>query len=397
MTNSAKWEAALTEIQTIIENTYGLKEGRYEILKSDLPLYSQLRGDYNSAYPYASVVVHGGKWTTDKVTSNNVLTVGHWPSFDEEACAHAWMRWKQLLEAKRTNSKIEEADTLLQKVGVAIRHNQTGFREGWLEEQYSKGCAPKGSIEMSSLTEGRKVKKSTHCPFSWEISINPGKLDQGDIPDIKSLISQKDLFWRDYTRLGLLNSLNFLTNPGIDVWDIASDKYDKYLIQPVKLMDENGYNVLPIEEGVRILERGGILISRSTGFHWELGWSTTWKELYAMYPGTGKVVVNPRNWVLPESSYVVPESDKGRAYTKAYKIPQEGAELYQYRWQLWAKYGIDFYQFLEDRSYNTTANGVVERTAIVGQCEDCPVEIYNTGGGGNAWVAMTQFTRFRIK
>jgi hypothetical protein len=74
--NYEKWQKALNEIEEVLESKNLLKEGRYELPFSEVPLYAELRGDYNKEYPFCPVVVHNGKWATDEYCSNDILTVG---------------------------------------------------------------------------------------------------------------------------------------------------------------------------------------------------------------------------------------------------------------------------------------------------------------------------------
>lgn len=401
MRNKNEWKLALNEVQQVIttELQGELKEGRYELPLSSVPRYASLRGNYNEEYPYCPVVVHNGKYTTDKYNSNEVLSVGFWESFDEEVCKNEWISWKQGVECLRTNKRTSNQKSLMKMVGTVINHNKKGLREGWMDsERYSKGMHPKGYVSFTSLTN-QKCGKGNSCFFDWGIEINLSLLTKEDLPEMKELIQKTDLFWRDYERVSLLNRINYLSlKKEISSIDIQrTDDFDKVLIQPCQLKNTEGYNVLPIEEGVEFIEKGYILISKTSGNHWELGWSTVWDQLYIFIPGTGLTIVDPKNWVLPKTQYIIPDSDIGRAYTQVYNFPKEGGELWKYQWQLWKKYGIDFFQFVEDRSYNTTGNGWIHRSKIKDQCENCPVELYLTGGGGNAWVANTQYLRFRIK
>jgi len=221
--------------------------------------------------------------------------------------------------------------------------------------------------------------------------INSQELKLEDIPTIKNLLLDPQYWWRDYERLSLINAWN-------DMLPKLQGNLDYIQIQPCEALDAHKNNCYPIEAAIQALENGGRL---TQGLDELVGRMNGWgkKNNWVVFVGQGLQIADPRKWVLPKGAVSCDDfmsKDVAEAYMGRLDIPNEG-KVYNYHNRLLLKFGFDYTKFIEDGgSYNTHNYGRVIRYHIKPH-QNPHVELFKTGGGGNAWVTSDEALCYRLK
>jgi hypothetical protein len=223
------------------------------------------------------------------------------------------------------------------------------------------------------------------------LNINLQALTLEDIPTIKSILLDPQYWWRDYERLQILNAWNSMLPK-------LQGKLDYTQVQPCEVMDAKGHNLYPIEAAIEALENGGRL---TQGIDELVGRTKGWgkKNNWVVFVGQGLETTDPRKWVLPKGAVTCDDfmsKDVAEAYMGRLDIPSEG-KVYNYHNRLLLKFDFNYTKFVEDGgSYNTHNYGRVIRYRIK-PCDNPHVELFKTGGGGNAWVTSDEVLHYRLK
>ena len=113
------------------------------------------------------------------------------------------MEQKQRAEVRATNKKIEEATSLIEKVGIAEAHNQRGVAEGWLQP---------GKLDTrvrdAPFYNEAKVSKSEHCCFDTDILLHTPSLTPADKGEVVQLLNTPRYWWREDERRELWSAMN---------------------------------------------------------------------------------------------------------------------------------------------------------------------------------------------
>lgn len=205
MTN--EWKLAIDEVQQVLQTKLGMlniPNGKYELELSEVPQYAALRGTYNKEYERCPVIVYNDhKWNVEYY-QNDVLAVGFWETFSLSQVESEWVEKTQRAEVKKTNADIEGAETLEQKINIAVRHNHRGLSEGWLS---TKDPLNAYKINMSPFKDEVKVSKSSHCNSSMDINVHYPSLNKEDIPFLKKMLLDPKYWWREYEKIKLWNTI----------------------------------------------------------------------------------------------------------------------------------------------------------------------------------------------